>query len=105
VKKLVVTFRNFANAPKKGKVTLVHAMKAYEEGSAMALLILSQGATWNRAVSITSQPHCYREITAGPIEQILGHQSRSERFGEEKVFVPLPGLELLAVESVPLSLY
>ena len=34
----------------------------------MAVLILNQGAMWNRALSITSQPHCYREITAGPTE-------------------------------------
>jgi hypothetical protein len=65
--KLIVNFRNFANVPKKGKDALVHVMQAYES-SAMAVLILNQGVVCNRAVSVTSQPLCYREITAGPTE-------------------------------------
>ena len=37
--------------------------------------------------------------------KVLGRKSRSERFAEEKFFVPPPGLEPLAVEPVPLSWY
>jgi hypothetical protein len=66
--KLVFAFVILRTGLKIVKVAVVHAVKAYEESSAMAVLILNQGARWSRVVIITSQPLCYRKLTTGPTE-------------------------------------
>jgi hypothetical protein len=69
--KLIVAFRNFANAPKEGEVFLVHGMKACRENKGISPLILH-----------------FRHFTAEMEAQYLlgrrlsGSQSRFGRFGE-----------------------
>jgi hypothetical protein len=42
---------------KKGKVVLLHSMKAYRRSRGIAPLILNLGAIWRRVVNFTPRPH------------------------------------------------
>ena len=59
----------------------------------MAPLILNLDTTWRRVVKFTPRPLYPRQRTQVSTEQDRWAQSRSGRFGEDKIIFPLPRLE------------
>jgi hypothetical protein len=70
------------------------------------VLILNLSNRWRSAVRITLRPHYPGNELRYPLSRMLGgQQSRSGRYGEEKIIFPLPGFETWTVQPLVWSLY
>jgi len=85
----------------KGNGVATHIRKAHRRSGGAAPLILNLDARWRWVVNFTPRSLYPRERTLVPTdEKVVGPQSWSGRFGEEKCLLPLSGIPMRIVQPV-----
>ena len=86
---------------KSGSIS-VHAIKAYRWSGGIALPILNLYIRWKRVFNVANQPlYTRREDIRYPLDRRMGWpQSLSDRLGEKRRLLRVPGFEPRYVQPV-----